>query len=135
MARGPSSFNWVTFLLLAAAGALTYGTWKFFPVYWNGLQVDHVLSDGAGRAYAISKVKGYEQARIKEKLIAELRTEVVALGIRDPEMTLGMEFTPDRVYLTCDYREVVVHLFVERFTVMPMHRKASGSLGPAQYGR
>lgn len=135
MARGPSSFNRVTVLLLLVAAVAGYATWKFFPVYWTALQVDHVLSDGASRAYAVSRIKGYEQSRAKEKLIADLRREIVTLGVTDPEMTVGLELAPDRAFVTCDYRAVVIHPVGQRYTVITQHRSASGSLlKNEQYG-
>lgn len=133
MARGPSSLNLVTLLLVLGAAVLGYGAWKFFPVYWTAWQVDHALSEGAARAYVVSRVKGFEQLRARDQLVKSITAEVVRLGVTDPEMKLGLELTADRAYLTCDYRAVVVHPVGERYTVMTMHRVASGSLQTAPY--
>jgi hypothetical protein len=134
MARGPSSLNVVSLLLLLVLGGAGYGAWKFFPVYWQAWQVDKVLADGTTRAYYVAKIaNGFEQAQAKERLIRDLRAEVVALGVRDPDMALGLSFSGDRVDLTCDYRAIVIHPVAQRFTVMPMHRLANGSLAPPKF--
>jgi len=74
MARGPSSFNLVTLLLLVMIGGGGYAVWKFFPVYWQAWEVDKALADGTTRAYYIAKIgNGFEKAQAKERLIAQLR--------------------------------------------------------------
>lgn len=134
MARGPSSLNLVTLLLVLAAATCGYAAWKFFPVYFVAWQVDHVLAEGASRAYVVNRLKGSEQAKAKEKLITQLRTEVVRLGVTDPEMSLGLALGSDQAFVTCDYRAVVIHPVANRYTVMTMHRVASGSLATSPYG-
>ena len=49
-------------------------------------------------------------------------------------MTLTLEMMGERVYLTCDYREIVVHPIASRWTLLGMHRQATGSLQPPRYG-
>lgn len=134
MARGPSGWNAVSLSLLLLVGAASYATWKLFPVYFTAWQVDHLLADGAARSYPISRVGDpVERARLKEQLLVQLRRQVVDLGITDPQMSLGLNFDRDRADLHCDYRAVVIHPLVDRYTVLLMHRTASASLAPPRY--
>lgn len=129
MASGPRRLNFVTFLLLVSVAAGGYAVWKFFPVYFTAWQVDHLLADGGARAYKISRLQEPARSRNKEDLIADIRGKVVELGVVDPEMTVNLDFVgQERVDVRCDYRAVVVHPYVDRYTIVQMHRTASTSL-------
>ena len=134
MAKGPSAWNVVTLLLVLGALTAGYIGWKFFPVYWTAWQVDHVLSDGAARAYSMTRLRSpLEQAKTKEALVRALRSEVVALGVPDPEMRLTLEIVDQRAELSCDYRAVVLYPVGDRFTMLPMHRAVSATVAPPRY--
>jgi len=134
MGRGPSSFNLFSLLLLAVVGGSIYSTWKVFPVYWQAWEVDRVLADGASRAYPVSRLRELgPRADATRQLVAALRREVGEKGVSDPEMDVGLNFDGDRVDLTCDYRAIITHPLVERYSVLRMHRAASGSLLPPKY--
>ena len=134
MGKGPSSLNLVSLTMALGLAASAYCAWKFFPVYFMAWQVDHVLADGAARAYPVSKVGDVvARGQSKNRLVEDLRREVVALGVNDPEMTLTLEMDSERVDVTCSYRAVIVHPVVSRFTMLRFHRVASGSLAPPRY--
>ena len=128
MASGPRSFNIVTLLLLVCIGAAGYWVWKFFPVYFVGWQVDHVLADGASRSYKINRLNEPGRSQARHELVEDLRRKVVDMGIADPEMALDVEFRDEHVYITCDYSVVVQHPVGQKITVITLHRKAEGDL-------
>ena len=134
MGRGPSSFNFFTLVFLAVVGGSIYATWKVFPVYWQAWEVDRVLADGANRAYPVSRLKELgPRADATRQLVANLRREIAERGVSDPEMEVVLNFDGDRVDLTCDYRAIITHPLVERYSVLRMHRTVSGSLLPPKY--
>src|SRR5438105_1332127 len=123
MGKGPGRFNVVTLLMLVGLAAIGYGLWKFFPVYWTAWGVDHVLADGGAKAYQISRLPQAARTQRREELIADLRQKVVELGIVDPQMTVSLDFVgTERVDVGCEYRAIVVHPYVNRYTVVTMHR-------------
>jgi hypothetical protein len=128
MANGPRSFNIVTFLMLVCLAGAGYWIWKFFPVYFTAWQVDHVLSDGASRAYKVNRLNEPARSQGKQDLVEDLRRKVVSMGILDPEMALEVELDGDTVYVTCDYSVVVQHPVKNKQTVMTLHRKVTGDL-------
>lgn len=129
MARGPSSLNLVSLMVVLGIGAIGYCVWKFFPVYFTAWQVDHVLADGGARAYKISRAPEPGKTREKETLVTDLRQKVVELGVRDPEMALTLDFIgTEYVDVRCAYRAIVIHPFIGRYTVLQMQRSAKTSL-------
>ena len=133
MASGPSRINFVTFLLVLCAAAGGYWVWKFFPHYFTAYQVDHVLAEGAAAGYRTSILRGNDRRDVERKMVDDMRKKVIALGVKDPEMSLTMTFDDDQVRLACDYRAVVVHPYIDRFTTLTMHRTAAGTTKAPSY--
>lgn len=128
MASGPRSFNIVTLMLLLCIAGAGYWIWKFFPVYFTGWQVDHVLADGASRTYKVSRLNEPGRSQALHDLEDDLRKKVVELGITDPEMGLDIAIDGDRVDVRCDYSVVVQHIVKNKQTVVNLHRVATGDL-------
>jgi hypothetical protein len=128
MAKGPSSFNLVSLLMLLAFAGGGYWVWKFFPAYFAAWQVDHALNDAAARSYKISRMKEPYQTQEKSKLVSGLREKIVALGVNDPELDVQLVYDGDAVTVSADYRWIVLHPVGGRFTVLTMHRQIVGDL-------
>lgn len=133
MASGPSRLNAGMLLVVLVLGGAGYWVWKFFPHYFTAYQVDHVLAEGAAKSYRISLMRGLDLSRAKQALMDDMRKQVVGLGVVDPDMALEAVFEDGRVNVVCDYRAVIVHPMVGRFTVIKMHRTATESLKPPTY--
>lgn len=120
---GPSRLNFVNFLVVVALAGGGYWCWKFLPNYYTGWQVDHVLAEAGNRAYKFVRLgepaRGNGLAQIEE----EAKKGIVRLGVTDPEMTMHLDVsTPDVAVAECDYTVIVQHPYVNKETVLRMHR-------------
>ena len=75
----PSGVNFVSLLLLIAVIGAGYWGWKFFPHYWNGWQVDHVLQDGAMKTYKIQRLAEPFRSQARQALVDEMRNRIVVV--------------------------------------------------------
>ena len=125
---GPSRLNWVSVLMTLLLAAAGYGGWKFFPVYMTSWQVDHALGDACAEAFHVDAFAEPQRSERLRAIEEKTQQRVAALGITDPELTLHVEIADGAVAATCDYRVVVEHPWVNRQTIVPMHRQAKTSL-------
>ncbi len=124
----PRRFNVVTIVLLGGVAAGGYWLWKFFPVYYTAWQVDTALADGVARTYQLQPLAEPERARSMRELEQATRDKVVALGVDDPELALRIEVADRKAIATCDYTAVVKHSFVDKQSLVRIHRTAQTDL-------
>jgi hypothetical protein len=125
---GPRRFNWFTAFLLLVLGTGVYLAWKFFPVYWEAWQVDRILADGAAKAYSVSRYREPQRGDAERDLINGMRAKVVALGVRDPTVTVKLTYEGSQAVMTCDYMVIVQHPVGGKQTKLVMKRRKSADL-------
>ena len=120
----PRRLNFVTLLLCAGLAAGGYWMWKFFPVYWTGWQVDHLLAEAGAETYQIARMQSPERERRKLQIEEQTRDKVAALGIDDPELKVAIAIEGDSATVTADYEAVVKHPIGGKQSVITLHRSA-----------
>ena len=58
---GPKRLNAVTVGLLLFALAAGYWFWRFFPAYFDGWTVDHILKETAAAVYRANRLREPER--------------------------------------------------------------------------
>jgi hypothetical protein len=118
----PRRLNVVTLLMLLGLAAGGYWFWKFFPVYYTGWQVDHLLSEAGAESYQVVRLgEGVREAK-RAEIERSTRERIVALGVDDPDLRVTVELEPKLATVTADYEAVVQHPVAGKRTVLAMHR-------------
>lgn len=129
--KSPRRVNWVTILVLLILLGGGYAGWKFGPPYWQGYEVDEILSEYKNVAADLVDLNPTYRPDREQKIVADVYTRVSALGIKDTEeQPLEVGFGPNYAYLYVKYQVVVAHPFGKK-TKMNFNRKASIPRGKA----
>lgn len=102
--KKPSGINPVSILILLALGGLVYAGVKFGPPYWRDRSVTNLLNDAVNRLYRDRGVPGIEQT-IRDDVLTQMR----AMGIDDPGLTVTLETTGEVLRASASYTVVVSH--------------------------
>jgi hypothetical protein len=118
--KKPSSFNFVSLLLVLALAAGGYAAFKFGPVYWNRFKAEEILREGAAEASSIRRMNDAAQRQIEEKVIAGVTERLEARGI-GADNALQVYFEGNYATLHADYVVTVKHPGGKR-TIMHIRR-------------
>jgi hypothetical protein len=129
----PRRLNFVSLLLLAGIAAGGYWLWKFFPVYYTGWQVDHVLSEAGARVYQSARQPEPARSNAREQAEAEARAKVAALGVDDPELAVRIDLDEQFATATADYAVVVQHAVIDKRVLVRVHRSARTDIKKVQW--
>ena len=118
--KKPSSFNFVTLVLVLVVAAGGYWAFKFGPVYWNRFKAEEILREGAAEATSISRMNEAAQMQLEQKVIAGVTERLAGRGI-GADNDLHVYFEGNFATLNADYVVTVKHPGGKR-TIMHIHR-------------
>jgi hypothetical protein len=118
--KKPSSFNFVSLVMLLLALAGAYAAWKFGPVYWNRFKAEEILREGAAEASSIRRMNDAAKIQIEEKVINGVIERLDARGI-GAENDVHVYFDDDLRNLNVDY-VVTVKLMGGKKKTIHVHR-------------
>lgn len=108
---GPSSFNFVTFLLLVAAAAATYWVWLYFPHYYNAVKVKDELAKEANQVYKMNIVREPDRTLELRKIVETTKNNVRTItGTLDPNLEIELDLDGDDANLSADWTMEIHHL-------------------------
>lgn len=104
------------FLCLLAAG---YWFWRFFPAYFDGWSVDHVLKETAAAVYRANRLREPERTETLKELVDKAKSNIVkTVGITDPDLSVGLEIEENKATMTAEYSVIITHPGITKTTVL-----------------
>jgi hypothetical protein len=114
-------------ILLAAVGG--YWLWRFFPAYFDGWTVDHILAEAASQTYRLNRMQEPERTKELTALVDKTRERIARqASVGDPELVVNLDLEGDKVTVSADYKVVITHLLVEKTTTLRFHRHQSADV-------
>jgi hypothetical protein len=115
----PRRLNVLTGTLLLMALAVGYWFWRFFPAYFDGWNVDHVLREAATSIYRVVRVREPERSKRLKEIVDKAREDVVKLGhVTDPDPIVELNLDGDVATMRADYHVVITHPYTARTTTL-----------------
>ena len=126
---GPRRFNSVTVIMLLMMVAAGYWLWRFFPVYFDGWSVDHVLKEAASKTYRMNQLKEPERTKALTDLVDKTRADVIKQGnVTDPDLKVNLDIDGDNAAVSADYRVVVTHPVINKTTTLHFHKSETANI-------
>jgi hypothetical protein len=128
-AGGPKRINTVSIMLVLLALAAGYLLWRFFPVYFDGWTVEHILKDAANQTYRVARIAEPERTKQLKLIVDKARAEIVRLGhVEDPDLTVDLDLDGNEVAVSAEYRVVVTHPGIDKTTTLHFHKHEKASV-------
>jgi len=125
----PRRLNSVTVVMLLLALAAGYWVWRFFPAYFDGFTVDHLLKEAASKTYRTSRLQ--EPARTKQltelvdKTKADIRKQA---NVTDPDLSVSLDIEGEKAVVSADYNVTITHILTDRTTTLHFHKSESADI-------
>jgi hypothetical protein len=115
----PRRLNALTgFMILCGLGA-GYWLWRFFPAYFDGWTVDHILRETASATYKLSRIGEPERSKQLKILLDKARADIIKQGnVTDPELTVNLDLDAVNVVVSAEYTVPVTHPWVNKTTIL-----------------
>jgi hypothetical protein len=115
----PRRFNAVTGIMLLLALAAGYWMWRFFPAYFDGWTVDHILKEAASATYKLSRLGEPERTKRLKALLDKTRADIIKQGnVTDPELTVNLDLDSANVVVSAEYSVVISHPVLNKTTML-----------------
>lgn len=119
----PRRLNAVTITLLILALAAGYWLWRFFPAYFDGWTVDHILREAAARTYKLNQMNEPERSKALKAMLDKVRSDIQKqASVTDPDLTVNLDILDNDSTLSADYNVVVTHPIVTKTTTLHFHK-------------
>jgi hypothetical protein len=119
----PRRLNVVTVIMILIGLGAGYWLWRFFPVYWDGFAVDHILLETANSTYKLVRISEPERTKRLKELLDKARADIQRLGnVTDPDLAINLDLDGDIATVTADYNVVVTHPNIHKTTTLHFHK-------------
>ena len=106
----PRRFNTVTIFMILCGLAAGYWVWRFFPAYFDGWSVDHLLKEAASKTYRLNRLQEPGRTKQLTELVEATKNEIrKQANVTDPDLTVNLDIDGDKVAVSADYHVVVTH--------------------------
>lgn len=111
--KKPRKFNIVVIGLLAGLVLLIYLAWAYLPAYFRKSEVMRVLDETSSK-FTGAASRHLADGKAVDKLLAEMRSQIQDLGVRDPQAEYWIEIdSEDQVRFGALYSEWIELPFLE----------------------
>lgn len=115
----PRRFNILTATMLLVVLAVGYWFWRFFPAYFDGWNVDHVLREAVSSTYRVMRIREPERTKRLKEIVDKARADVIKMGnVTDPDLIVNLNLDGDKATMTADYHVVITHPHLTRITTL-----------------
>ncbi len=129
MAYGPRRFNSVTIVMILMALAGGYWVWRFFPAYFDGWSVDHVLKESASKTYRLNRLSDPERTKELTDLVDKTRADIIKQGnVTDPDLKVNLDIEGDKAVFSADYSVVITHPLTTKTTTLHFHKSEDANI-------
>ncbi|MDB4970755.1 MAG: hypothetical protein JWN44_6444 [Myxococcales bacterium] len=119
----PRRLNALTAVMILCGLAAGYWMWRFFPAYFDGFTVDHVLRETASATYKLSRLGEPERSKQLKILLDKARIDIIKLGnVTDPELTVNLDLEGVNVTVSADYTVPITHPVINKTTMLHFHK-------------
>ena len=128
---GPRKFNSVTLVMILLALAAGYWVWRFFPAYFDGWSVDHLLKEAASRTYRLNQLNEPQRTNELKAMLDKTRADIIKQGnVTDPDLTVNLDVAADNnsVAVSADYHVVVTHPLINKTTTLHFHKTETADI-------
>ena len=92
----PRRLNVVSFIMILMGLAAGYWVWRFFPAYFDGWTVDHLLKEGASKTYRLNSLNEPERTKQLKELVDKVRADIQKQGnVTDPDLLVSLDLEAD----------------------------------------
>jgi len=119
----PRRLNALTGFMILCGLAAGYWLWRFFPAYFDGFTVDHILKETASATYKLSRLGEPERGKQLKILLDKARADIIKQGnVSDPELTVNLDLDAANVVVSADYSVIVSHPLINKTTTLRFHK-------------
>ena len=119
----PRRLNVLTTFMILCGLAAGYWLWRFFPAYFDGWTVDHILKETASATYKLSRLGEPERGKQLKILLDKARADIIKQGnVSDPELTVNLDLDAANVVVSADYSVIVSHPVINKTTTLRFHK-------------
>ena len=130
----PRRLNVVTFVLLLGVLAVAYWFWRFFPAYFDGWNVDHVLRESASQVYKVVRIPEPARTRRLKEIVDQCRANVIKMGnVTDPNLLVNLNLDGDKAMMSADYHVVITHPYTPRTTTLHFQKQVTTSVAKVEW--
>jgi hypothetical protein len=116
--KKPRKFNIVVIGLLAGLALIVYVAWLYLPMYFRRSEVMRVL-DETSSEFTGSSSRMMAEHKLVDKMLADMRNEIQALGVNDPQAEYWIEIdNEDQIRFGALYSDWIPLPFVEPHEVV-----------------
>jgi hypothetical protein len=127
--KQPRRLNALTITLLLGVAAGAYWFWRFFPAYFDGWTVDHILKEAASAVYKTNRLSEPGRTQELKALVDKARADIIKrANVTDPELAVNLDIEDTRAELSADYRVVVTHPVLSRTTTLHFVKKQTADI-------
>jgi len=125
----PRRLNSVTAIMILMGLAAGYWVWRFFPVYFDGWSVDHLLKEAASSTYRLNRLNEPERTKQLKELVDKTRGDIIKQGnVTDPDLTVNLDIDGNNVAVSADYNVVVTHPLTSKTTTLHFHKSEAADI-------
>ena len=119
----PRRLNAVTFVMILMGLAAGYWVWRFFPAYFDGWNVDHVLKEAASKTYRLNRLSEPGRTRALKQLVDKTREDIAKQGsVTDPDLAVNLDIDGDKVSISAEYSVEITHPMTTKTTLLHFHK-------------
>jgi hypothetical protein len=125
----PRRLNSVTFMMILIGLAAGYCVWRFFPAYFDGWSVDHLLKEAASATYNLNRRQEPERTKELKALVDKTRADIIKqANVTDPDLAVNLDIDGSNVAVSADYSVVVTHPLTTHTTTLHFHKSESADI-------
>ena len=103
--------------------------WRFFPAYFDGWSVDHLLKEAASKTYKLNQLNEPERTKELTQLVDKTRADIASqANVTDPDLKVNLDIDGNNVAVTADYAVVVTHPVINKTTTLHFHKSETADI-------
>lgn len=125
----PRRLNSVTMFMILLGLAAGYWIWRFFPAYFDGWSVDHLLKEAASKTYRLNRLQEPGRTKKLKELVDQTRADIIKQGnVTDPDLSVNLDIEGDKVAVSADYNVIVTHALTTHTTTVHFHKSETADI-------
>ncbi len=125
----PRRLNSVTVIMLLCGLAAGYWLWRFFPAYFDGWTVDHLLKEAASKTYRLNRLQEPERTKELKALVEKTRSDIIKqANVTDPDLEVNLEIEGNNCAVSADYIVIVTHPMTTTTTKLHFHKSEKADI-------
>jgi hypothetical protein len=125
----PRRLNTVTVVMILMGLAAGYWVWRFFPFYFDGWSVDHLLKEAASKTYRINMIPEPGRSTQLKALVDKVREDIIKqANVTDPDLVVNVDLEGNNAAVSADYNVIVTHPLITKTTTLHFHKTETADI-------